>query len=279
MDVDSALSPRKTIERLGIAPLTSMFQYGENDRRAANDWRPEIHDSDGLSIQRGNGEWLWRPLTNPGQLRFNAFADENPRGFGLCQRDRNFEHYLDDSMYYESRPSVWVEPRGSWGKGAVELVELTADDETMDNIVAYWHPEKIPQAGDELLYAYRLHWSGPPPVQTPLAQVMDTRTGSGGLIGQNVVGRRRSFQSSRFVVNFAGDMLHNAGDSVQPVITASRGEIDLVSLHRVNGNGVWRVSFDLKPDSNPEPINLRLHLTDGRRLLSETWLYQWVPQR
>ena len=276
MDVDTALYPRKPIERLGIAPLTSMFQYGENDRRAAKDWRPEIHDSDGLAMLRGNGEWLWRPLTNPPQLRFSAFADDNPRGFGLYQRDRNFDHYQDDSMYYESRPSVWVEPKGDWGKGAVELIELTADDETMDNIVAYWHPERIPQAGEELLYSYRLHWSGPPPVESPLARVIATRTGPGGLVGQNVVGRRRAFASARYVVDFIGETLEKAQGTLQPVITVSRGELDLVSLQRVDQGKVWRASFDLKPDDNPEPINLRLHLSDGKRVLSETWLYQWT---
>jgi len=277
MDVDTALYPRKPIERLGIAPLTSMFQYGENDRRAANDWRPEIHDSDGLAIQRGNGEWLWRPLTNPAQLKVNAFSDENPRGFGLFQRDRNFDHYQDDSMYYESRPSVWVEPRNNWGKGAVELIELTANDETFDNIVAYWHPERIPQAGDELLYAYRLHWTGPPAVQTPLARVIATHTGPGGLIGQNVVGRRREFASARYVVDFRGDVLKKTEGPLQPVITISGGELDLVTLQRVDNGEVWRASFDLKPDPSLEPINLRLHLSDGKRVLSETWLYQWTP--
>ena len=111
MDIDSALYPRKPIERLGIAPLTSMFFYGENDRRAANDWRPEIHDSDGLSMWTGAGEWIWRPLTNPAQLHFSSYLDDNPRGFGLLQRDRNFDHYQDDGVYYDRRPSLWVEPK------------------------------------------------------------------------------------------------------------------------------------------------------------------------
>jgi glucans biosynthesis protein len=113
MDIDAALYPRKAIERLGLAPCTSMFQTGENDRRMANDWRPEIHDSDGLAMYTGSGEWIWRPLTNPATLRFNSFADTNPRGFGLLQRDRNFENYQDDGVFYERRPSLWVEPKSS----------------------------------------------------------------------------------------------------------------------------------------------------------------------
>ena len=116
MDIDAALYPRTTIDRLGIAPCTSMFQTGENDRRMGYDWRGEIHDSDGLAMWTGNGEWIWRPLTNPRQLAFNAFQDNNPRGFGLLQRDRAFDHYQDDGVFYEKRPSLWVEPKSGWGE-------------------------------------------------------------------------------------------------------------------------------------------------------------------
>ena len=140
MNIDTALYPRKPIERIGIAPLTSMFFYGKNDRRMANDWRPEIHDSDGLSMWTGAGEWIWRPLLNPAQLHLNSYFDDNPRGFGFLQRDRNFDHYQDDGVYYDRRPSLWVEPQagpnGGWGKGAVQLVEIPTVDETFDNIVA-----------------------------------------------------------------------------------------------------------------------------------------------
>jgi glucans biosynthesis protein len=174
MDIDSALYPRKPIERLGVAPLTSMFFYGENDRRGANDWRPEIHDSDGLSMWTGAGEWIWRPLTNPGQLHFSSLLDENPRGFGLLQRDRNFDHYQDDGVYYDRRPSLWVEPKpGGWGKGSVQLVEIPTVDETFDNIVAFWNPAEKPKAGQELLFGYRLHWGTHMPYASPLADHRD----------------------------------------------------------------------------------------------------------
>lgn len=158
MDIDAALYPRKPIERLGIAPLTSMYQTGENDRRMANDWRPEIHDSDGLALHSGSGEWVWRPLSNPRQLRFNIFQDDNPRGFGLLQRDRDFNHYQDDGVFYERRPSLWVQPKAGWGKGAVQLVEIPTVDETFDNIVAFWNPEQPVTPGEEHLFGYRLHW-------------------------------------------------------------------------------------------------------------------------
>jgi len=275
MDVDASLYPRTAIERLGIAPLTSMYQYGENDRRVSNDWRPEIHDSDGLSLWTGMGEWLWRPLVNPEALRFNAYADDNPRGFGLLQRDRVFDHYQDDGVFYERRPSVWVEPRGGWGKGAVDLVEIPTADETFDNIVAFWNPAQKPQAGQELLYSYRLHWGSRMPFAPPLAQVVATRTGIGG-----VIGRKRTYFSWRFAVDFGGGELARLpkGAEVEAVITASRGQIEITSarpLATING---YRAMFDLKPtDDSIEPINLRMYLRAGKRALSETWIYQWTP--
>src|SRR6201996_3315679 len=127
MDVDAALYPRKQIDRIGIAPGTSMFLYGDNDHRVAFDWRPQIHDSDGLQICTGSGEWIWRPLVNPASIRTNSYFDDGPRGFGLLQRDRNFDHYQDDGVYYDKRPSLWVQPKGAWGKGSVQLVELSTD--------------------------------------------------------------------------------------------------------------------------------------------------------
>ena len=124
MQVETRLFPRRPIERLGIAPMTSMFQCGENDRRVADDFRLEIHDSDGLALWTGTGEWIWRPVLNPHYVRVNSFLDDNPRGFGLLQRDREFDHYQDDGTFYNKRPSLWVEPLGNWGKGLVQLVEF-----------------------------------------------------------------------------------------------------------------------------------------------------------
>lgn len=275
MEVNAALYPRKAIERLGVAPLTSMFQYGENDRRIANDWRPEIHDSDGLAMWSGSGEWIWRPLTNPTSLRFNAFLDHNPRGFGLLQRDRNFDHYQDDGAYYDRRPGLWVEPTGGWGKGSIQLVEIPTVDETFDNIVAFWNPADTPQPGQELLFSYRLYWGARIPVSSPLAQVVATRTGLGG-----VVGRKRAYFSWRFVVDFAGNNLSMIGKDIQvePVITASRGEIEITSVRPLEAVRGYRAMFDLKPtDDSVAPIDLRLYLRANGQPLSETWLYQWTP--
>jgi periplasmic glucans biosynthesis protein len=279
MEVDAAIYPRKSIERLGVAPLTSMFLCGENDRRMGNDWRPEIHDSDGLSLWSGNGEWMWRPLVNPAGVRVNSYFDENPRGFGLLQRDRVFDHYQDDGAHYHYRPSLWVEPKissnNSWGKGAVQLVELPAPDETFDNIVAFWNPADKPQPGQELLFSYRLHWGARMPVAPPLAQVVATRTGIGGVIGQT-----RKYFSWRFAVDFAGGQLATLAKKaeVEPVISASRGEVEIVSARpqpEING---YRAMFDLKPtDDSLEPIDLRLYLQIDKEPLTETWIYQWTP--
>lgn len=274
MDIDAALYPRKTIEQIGIAPLTSMFRCGENECRARNDWRPEIHDSDGLSMWRGDGEWIWRPLTDPEQLRHNTFEDNNPRGFGLLQRDRNFDHYQDDGVFYERRPSLWVEPKSEWGKGKVQLVEIPTDDETSDNIVAFWHPDAPALAGQELLFSYRLHWGAVMPFGSPLATVVATRTGPGGLPGQ-----KRTHFSWRFVVDFHGGTLTMLAADTKPkaVVSASSGKIELVSARPLDDIHGYRAMFDLQPDRGAQPINLRLYLSFEGQPLTETWLYQWVP--
>ena len=278
MNVDSALYPRKTIERLGVAPLTSMYFYGENDRRGANDWRPEIHDSDGLSMWSGSGEWIWRPLVNPAQLHFNSYADDNPRGFGLLQRDRDFDHYQDDGVYYDRRPSLWVEPKlgpaGGWGKGAVQLVEIPTVDETFDNVVAFWNPLEKPKSGEELLFSYRLYWGTKMPYGSTLAQTVATRTGIGGIVGV-----KRQYYSWHFAVDFAGGELGAlARDaSVEAVVTTSRGTIEHVTAHFVREFEGYRALFDVKPDDGIEPIDLRLYLRVDGRALTETWIYQWTP--
>jgi periplasmic glucans biosynthesis protein len=278
MDIDSALYPRKLIERLGIAPLTSMFFYGENDRRGVNDWRPEIHDSDGLSMWNGNGEWIWRPLTNPAQLHFNSFADNNPRGFGLLQRDRDWDHYQDDGVYYDRRPSLWIEPRGAnggWGKGSVQLVEIPTADETNDNIVAFWNPADKPTPGQEMLFSYRMHWGTHVPYTSALAQVIATRTGIGGIVGQ-----KRQYYSWHFAVDFAGGELGAmARDAnVEAVITTSKGTTEHVTAHYVEELKGYRALFDVRPpDDWIDAIDLRLFLRIDNRPLSETWIYQWTP--
>jgi glucans biosynthesis protein len=274
MEIDSALYLRKPIQRIGIAPLTSMYQCGENDHRVANDWRPEIHDTDGLQIWNGRGEWIWRPLVNPSTLRVNSFFDDNPRGFGLMQRDRNFDHYQDDGVFYDKRPSVWVEPKGGWGQGVVMLVEIPTPDETADNIVAFWNPKDPLTPGTEYLFAYRLGWGASNPYRPALATTQATRTGIGG-----VIGRPRDYFSWRFAVDFAGgpmvDLPRTAG--IEAVIEAARGRIEITSVRPLDAIKGWRAMFDLVPDASTEPIDIRMYLRLDGRPLSETWLYQYTP--
>ena len=276
MDVDCALYPRRQIERLGIAPGTSMFLVGKNDRRIADDWRPEIHDSDGLQISTGAGEWIWRPIVNPAAVRVNSYMDEAPRGFGLMQRERQFSQYQDDGVFYEKRPSVWTEPKSNWRKGAVMLVEIPTPDETNDNIVAFWTPEDKPQPGTEYLYGYRLYWCREHPHGPRLAEVVATRAGIGGQVGA-----KRSHFAWRFVVDFAGGDLRSLGEHahVVPVITASRGRIELASARRIVPHPTeWRAAFDLALSNDiVEQVNLRLFLSLNGQALTETWLYQYTP--
>lgn len=275
MDIDAALYPRKEIERIGIAPCTSMFQTGENDRRAGNDWRPEIHDSDGLAMWSGTGEWIWRPLSNPASLRFNSFADRNPQGFGLLQRDRNFDHYQDDGVFYEKRPSLWVEPKAGWGDGAIQLVEIPTADETFDNIVAFWNPAQKPQRGQELLYGWRLYWGTEPPRRPSLATCMATRTGRGGVVGQ-----KRTYWSYRFALDFTGGTLAQLDPkttTVEAVISASSGKVEITSARPLDAIKGIRAMFDVVPTDSTEPITLRVFLRSGGQALSETWLYEWTP--
>ncbi|TPQ32906.1 glucan biosynthesis protein [Cupriavidus pinatubonensis] len=274
MDVECALFLRKDVARLGLAPLTSMYWFSETMKGTAVDWRPEVHDSDGLAIWNGAGEHIWRPLNNPPQTMASAFGDDNPRGFGLLQRDRLFDHY-QDGVNYERRPSLWVEPRDGWGAGAVQLVELRTDDEIHDNIVAMWVPKAPARAGNTYRLRYRLHWLADEPFPSPLARCVATRMGNGGQPGQP-----RPKGVRKFMVEFKGAPLEKLPFGVKPeaVLTASRGKFSYVFTEAVpNGvPGHWRAQFDLTADGK-EPVDLRLFLRLDGKPLSETWLYQYHP--
>jgi len=273
MDIESRLFARRNIEHLGIAPLTSMFWFAEYDRGYRVDWRPEVHDSDGLALWSGSGERIWRPLNNPQQTVTSSFLDENPRGFGLLQRDREPEHYLD-GVNYQRRPSLWVEPLGDWGRGAVQLVEIPTDDEIHDNMVAFWVPEAPVGAGASYDYRYRLHWLADEPYPAPgAARVVATRMGRGG-----EPGKPRPAGVRKFVVEFAGGPLEALPDGakVDPVLSASRGAISYVFAEPVPGTRRWRAQFDLTA-SGSEPVELRGFLRSGQQTLSETWTYQYQP--
>jgi periplasmic glucans biosynthesis protein len=272
VQVTAELYPRRQIGKLGIAPLTSMFLYGENSGvHRFDDFRPEVHDSDGLMTERGTGEWMWRPLVNPKDLRVNRFMDERPRGFALVQRDRDFNHYQDNEARYERRPSYRVEPLGDWGKGGVELVEIPSDEEIHDNIVAFWVPDAPVQPQKPMTFSYLLSAYTGTTEWPPGGKVIATHF-SRVVSGTNVVQGMR-----RVIVDFAGGDLDSlaASQPVQAQASASGGELDDVSVERLAANGVWRVSMRMK--GTDKPVDLRCYLTLYGEALTETWTYLWAP--
>ncbi len=274
MEIESAIHLRKDVARLGIAPLTSMFWYSETVKQTAIDWRPEVHDSDGLALWTGAGERAWRPLNNPRRTIASAFVDNNPRGFGLMQRDREVGHYLD-GVFYERRPSLWVETQGEWGRGSVQLIEIPTDDEIHDNIVAMWVPEAPARAGNAYNYRYTLHWLADEPFPTPLGRVVATRLGNGGQPG---TARPRGVR--KFMVEFLGPALESIPFGAKPevVLSASRGSFSYIFTEAVPDDvpGHWRAQFDLSVEGG-EPVEMRCYLKAGDTVLTETWLYQYLP--
>ena len=275
IEIDHTLHLRKDVARLGIAPLTTMYWYSETAKPTAIDWRPEVHDSDGLSLWTGTGERLWRALNNPPRTMASAFSDLSPKGFGTMQRDRVFDHYVD-GVYYDRRPSVWVEPQGDWGRGAVQLIEIPTDDEIHDNVVAMWVPAEPARAGNAYAYKYKQYWLAAEPFPPPLAKVVATRLGRGGQPGQP-----RPPGSRKFMIEFLGGPLASLPFGVTPdhVVTASRGTIGPYKITEAVADGVpghWMTSFDLAVDGT-DPVELRLYLKSGDQTLSETWLFQYHP--
>ena len=273
MDVHCDLFFRQPVQSLGIAPLTSMYWYGENQRDHSPDWRPEIHDNDGLAIWTGKGERIWRPLIDPSRLQTNSFVDSSPKGFGLIQRDRDFADYQDDSAFYNKRPGIWVEPTSDWGAGAVALVEIPTNDEIHDNIVAFWRPEKPVTAGDTLSFDYRLYWQDAEPgYPTDLARVVATRIGRAGVPGAETW----PTNARKFALDFEGGALTGmaARYDIKPMVTASSGDVSDAYVVKVVGTDRWRALFDVPVDGK-QPIDLRCYLKLGDRTLSETWIYQY----
>ena len=263
-DVESSLYPRVDLEHAGLAPMTSMFFFGPNDRNDVDDFRPEVHDSDGLAIYNGQGEQLWRPLSNPRDLQISTFADLNPRGFGLMQREKNFLAYQDIESRFEHRPSLWVEPIGDWGEGAVQLIEIPTKEEIHDNIAGFWHPKSALQAKSEHNFTYRLHWGPDAPKSRALARF--SRTGI-GVRGDNKL----------FVLDLIGDGLKSVDPKkVKGAVSAEKTEIKNIVTQPNPGIGGWRLSFEV-PIKDKTPVELRASLMQDDKALSEVWVYRWAP--
>jgi glucans biosynthesis protein len=264
-DVEMAIYPRVELDHAGLAPMTSMFFFGPNDHDNVVDFRPSVHDSDGLAVLNGRGEELWRPLSNPRDLQISSLADLNPRGFGLMQREKDFRAYQDIESSFEHRPSLWAEPIGDWGEGSVQLIEIPTNEEIHDNIAAFWHPKAVLQAKGEYTYTYRLHWGGDAPKPASLARFSRTGVGAKG-------------EDARiFVLDITGDKLKSADPKrVRGAVTADKSKVQNIVTQPNPAIGGWRLSFEVGIKEKV-PLEIRATLMQDNDALSEVWVYRWTP--
>jgi glucans biosynthesis protein len=267
----AANKEKKPLSTVGLAPLTSMFWFGENSERKFDDYRPEVHDSDGLLIHMDNGEILWRPLNNAKVMRHSVFATSNVRGFGLLQRDRDFSHYEEMFNLYNRTPSMWVKPEGNWGEGEVHLVELPTNYEGLDNIVAFWNPKQKPVALQPFHVGYQLLWTRETDFQLSSDRVVSTRIGADG----------RDPKKRQVHIDFAGETLDAIPASEPPkaVVSCSpNAKIYETQVLRNTSEDTWRVIIKFEPQSdNRDPVDLRCTLKRQGTAVSETWAYLWSP--
>ncbi|MBX3610684.1 MAG: glucan biosynthesis protein G [Hydrogenophaga sp.] len=264
------------IHTLGIAPLTSMFLSGEN-QPMPGDFRPEVHDSDGLMLVTGEGEWLWRPLQRPASLTVSSFATRQPRGFGLMQRDRRFSSYEDVEARYERRPSAWVTPVGDWGAGRVELVQLPTPDETHDNVVAYWVPAQALQPGQPLDLTYDIAWQGDEQQRPPASWVTQSRRG----YGFTRLSADEQSAQPQYVLDFAGPAIDAlpAGAEVRAVVSTNANGRVLEAIAYPNpATRSWRLSLRVARIDPAQPVELRAFLQHQQHTVSETWTHLLLPE-
>jgi periplasmic glucans biosynthesis protein len=266
------------VRTLGLAPLTSMFFFGENQPRSG-DFRPEVHDADGLMMATAEGEWLWRPLQNPGSPLATSFAMKNPKGFGLMQRDRVYANYEDTEARYEMRPSAWVTPIGNWGAGRVELFQFPIPDESHDNVVAYWVPEKTPAPGDSIEIAYQISWQGKNQQLPPNGHVTQSRRGNGFVqAGRN--GVVSTSQPIQFTLDFGGPALDDLPENAPVKAIASadaNGRIVESLVYKNPATGHWRMTLRLQRAEPAKPVELRASLELNGNAISETWTNLITP--
>lgn len=261
IDVVAEIYPRVDISEAGVAPLSSMYLHGAADPRAAT--RPEVHDSDGLSIVSTSGEHIWRPLGNPVTVQVSAF-ETAPARFGLEQRRRGPAAYADAEARYERRPSIWIEPQGDWGRGEVRLLEIPTATEYADNVAAFWRPAETWRAGSVQRLAYRLHWSDAAP-----------RSATARVIATQVAPAPESTRLYRFVIDFEGAPGF-AAKTLIPDVWSTSGAIS--NIH-VTGDAATRarLSFDLDPGKSAA-IELHAALAGPLSQQTETWLFRWTPE-
>lgn len=264
MNVTATLYPRVDLPHVGIAPLTSMFLFDQTNRAGHDDFRPAVHDSDGLMIHNGAGELLFRPLKNPDLLEISSFIDDTPRGFGLMQRARALSDFEDFEAHYESRPSLWITPGEGWGQGSVQLVEIPSDLEIYDNIVAYWRPRDGLQGGREHRFTYDMEWGHEPERPRDVAPVLNT-----------AIGGNFDRTATLVAIDFADHpALSGAPDDYTRIIQTNRGSVSEGVLERNPGTGGLRLTFSLQPGDDTS-MELRAQLLRGDETVTEVWLYRW----
>lgn len=277
VDVQSKVYLRDKVGKLGVAPLTSMFLFGSSQPSPTVNYRPELHDSNGLSIHAGNDEWIWRPLNNPKHLAVSSYATENPKGFGLLQRGRHFSRYEDLDDRYDLRPSAWVTPQGDWGKGTVQLVEIPTNDETNDNIVAYWTPDQLPEPGKEMNFKYTINFTRDEDKlhAADSAWVMQTRRSVGDVKQSNLI--RQPDGTTAFIIDFVGTEMKKLPQDTDVAAQTSIGDNGQIVDSNVRYNPVtkgWRLTLRVKVKDPKKTTDMRAALVEGDRTLSETWSYQ-----
>jgi len=282
--VKTSLFIRRAVKQLGIAPLTSMFWYGENSYPKPQDYRPEVHDSDGLLVGDRGGEWIWRPLLLSPAIRHSSFQTGSLKGFGLLLRDRNFDHFQDLGAHNETRPSLWVEPLDDWGLGRVHLVEIPTHNEYMDNVVAFWEPGAAAVPGARFDLQYRLTWFRDDPQLPPLGHVIATRRTSvctkkdGTVTSSYEAVSHEDLQE--FVVDFSPIQGIACDERFKPEIKFEHSPgAELVKSFIVANpeTGGWRVFAHLKLQEKSRAVELNLKLIDKGKVVTEKWNYLLQP--
>lgn len=263
-EVQATLFPRQDVAGIGVAPATSMFFFGPQDRDGVSDFRPAVHDSDGLVMRSGRGEQIWRPLANPRDLQVSGFQDATPRGFGLAQRSRSFADYQDLGADYHRRPSLWTEPLQDWGAGEVRLVEIPTQSEIHDNIAAFWAPSAPLKANTPFDLRYRLHWSAQEQLDGRLVRFTATRTGA-------AAGSRTRL----FVLDTTQPLAGPEDAAPELAVENSAGTVRNAVLQPNRETGGMRVAFELDP-GNARAVELRVRLLRRQVAISESWAFRWT---
>ena len=264
MDIEATVFARRELDNVGLGAETSMFLFDHTNRSQFDDFRSAVHDSDGLLMANGAGEILWRPLANPRQLQVSSFVDSTPKGFGLMQRSRELEDFADLQAHYHQRPGLWVTPGEDWGDGAVTLIEIPADREIYDNIVAYWRPRTPIPAGGSHHFTYRLDWCAKAPIPTDRARVLNSRMGArhgGGRIVTIDFARH-----SKLPEDLSNVAIH---------VSANHGTVSEGVLQNNPETGGVRLAFTFDPGERNN-IELRAQLMMEQKAASEVWLYRWT---